>query len=114
MPDLAGARRLLGTLVVMAQAIARRVQVECPKCRTTIVWPADLSITQKGEIAEAARADRLGAVQLIRLRYLTDLRQAKALALHITSSGSKCHKCSAGVGTGELNCPKCRSLNLNW
>ena len=98
----------------MPQATAGKAQMECPKCRTTIAWPDDLSNGQKASIAEAVRAKRLAAVQFIQSRYLPDLREAKALALHIASAGNKCHKCSGGVREGEANCPKCGSLNLNW
>ena len=87
--------------------------IACPKCRQNVVWPEALSADDKSALAQASRRSRLEGAQLAHRKYDLDLREAKALSLHISEDG-RCHRCAAPV-TEELSiCTKCRSANLNW
>src|SRR5258706_16361593 len=90
-----------------------RPYIACPKCRTNVVWPEALSEDQKRLLAETSRKSRLEGAQFGASKLGLNLREAKALTLHISGEPGKCHRC-AGPITGEIAiCPKCRSGNLD-
>jgi len=43
-----------------------------------------------------------------------DLREAKALALHITRTKGFCHRCGSVIQGSESVCAGCNSANLDW
>jgi hypothetical protein len=72
-----------------------RTHIDCPKCRTTVVWLSKLTRLEVSTFG-------------------LELREAKALAFHITRSQGVCHRCTAQVIGSEPVCSKCRSANLDW
>jgi len=44
------------------------------------------------------------------------LAEAKAVAFHLSDTGSKCHRCNRELvdENEEVDCPMCRSMNLKW
>jgi hypothetical protein len=65
-------------------------------------------------LADQCRSSRLECAKLAISRFGFDLREAKALSLHITGERGKCHRCGASVA-GEISvCSNCRSANIDW
>src|SRR5262245_4982770 len=91
-----------------------RPHIVCPKCKTNVVWPLGLSAEEKQELADEVRSGPLNGTRWAHSRLGLDLREAKALSLHITREHGKCHRCGTAV-KGEVSvCRKCRSANLDW
>ena len=65
------------------------------------------------EIKSLRRSNRtLAAAQ--RLRHAgAVVKDAKAIAVHITLEPGKCHRCGMRL-TISRNCPNCRSFNYDW
>jgi rubrerythrin len=55
------------------------------------------------------------AMQHITAKSPLNLRDAKAIALHITQDSGTCHHCSYPL-TGEAtdHCPFCQAVNYDW
>lgn len=92
---------------------AGRSFIECCKCRTTVVWPADISAALAAEFAIAARRDRLEGMCFAESKLRLGPREAKVLSLHVTRPAGHCHKCGKPVEKGESICA-CRSANIDW
>ena len=91
------------------------VLVPCRKCRVDIIWPATLASSDRALFAETARAGIIAAIQLARSRFGFDGRQAKALAMHITSARGTCNRCRRPITPGEASiCEQCNAANLDW
>lgn len=43
----------------------------------------------------------------------SELRHAKAIAMHITLEPGKCHRCGAQLRVPR-ECPKCNAFNYDW
>jgi tRNA(Ile2) C34 agmatinyltransferase TiaS len=44
-----------------------------------------------------------------------ELRNAKAVEMHITRTAGVCQRCQGQLeSSGQTECPKCGSLNLDW
>jgi hypothetical protein len=63
-----------------------RPHIFCSKCKANVVWPASLSSEEKSRFAAEARESPLAAVKLTHERLGLNLREAKALAFHVTRS----------------------------
>jgi uncharacterized OB-fold protein len=91
-----------------------RPYIACPKCGQNVVWPEELAAHRRKELAAVSRRSRLEGVKFAHSILALDLREAKALALHVTNEGHRCHRCGSPV-VGELSvCTTCRSANLDW
>ena len=75
-----------------------------------------LSASEQSSVAELARARQvMAAMQLLHKISGIELRDAKAVEMHITRSHGICHWCSGPLeGAGQTECPKCGSLNFDW
>ena len=90
-----------------------RPHIECPRCRTTVVWPTDLPDPLKHQLAAVTRHDTLEGMQFAEKHIGLATREAKALALHITKAPGGCHRCGLSVSAGESVC-SCRCANIDW
>jgi hypothetical protein len=91
-----------------------RPHLECPKCHVCVVWPDALTLAQAAAFADVARRSRLEGAQYAHQKLGLDLREAKALAMHVIRTKGTCHRCESQVIGPESVCAKCRSVNLNW
>jgi hypothetical protein len=86
----------------------------CGKCRTCIILPDSISEEDKHKVADLCHADqRMEAIRHLRMSCLPDLREAKAIVIHVTGAKGICHRCRSPL-KGNETCPKCKSLNLDW
>jgi Zn finger protein HypA/HybF involved in hydrogenase expression len=79
-----------------------------------VAWPSSLSPEERARIAVEVRWNPLSAVKLIHGQFGFDLRDAKALAFHITRSAGECHRCHGALESKVSICPRCQSANLDW
>lgn len=91
-----------------------RPHIECPKCRTCVVWPGSLTLAQAAAFAELVRSDSLAGARHAHEHLGLGIREAKALTFHVTKSRGMCHRCGTAVEGAESVCVKCRSANLDW
>jgi hypothetical protein len=92
------------------------INTYCKRCRTSFPIP-DLSAEVLKPILIAIREDNtvLKAIPLIQKAGDLEIRKAKAVAMHITQAKGYCHKCKSKLsGSGQTECPKCQSINLDW
>jgi hypothetical protein len=92
----------------------RRPHIFCPKCKTSVAWPASLTAEEKSAIAAEVRASPLSGVKLAHAQFGLDLREAKALSFHITRKSGECHRCHRPLREEVAICAQCRSANLDW
>ena len=88
--------------------------IDCPRCRTTISWPADLDDARKADLATFARNKPVSVVKWLRDDQGLPLSEAKAIVSHISRSDDVCVRCRSTVARGETVCSNCKSANLNW
>lgn len=93
---------------------ANRPFIECPRCMGPIILPASPTDAQRADFAELARTDSMQAIRHARDVFDLDIREAKALTLHVTLVIGKCHRCGLAVTDRESICTKCNSVNLDW
>ena len=93
---------------------AGRPHIECPRCRTYVVWPISLTPAQRAAFAEVTRASALDGARYAEEVLGLNLREAKALSFHVTKRKGLCHRCGIAVTGTESVCTKCRSANLDW
>ena len=87
---------------------------KCSKCISTNV-PDEITTEQKNHIASLVRSSEpILAMKEIKEFLNLPLVNAKNIALHITITKGKCHRCSNDLVENEGNCPKCKRLNLDW
>lgn len=91
-----------------------RPHIECPKCRTYVVWPSGFTAEQKAALAVLVRSGTLEGFRYAHEALGLDLREAKALSYHITRSKGICHRCKSEIAGQETVCTKCQSANLDW
>jgi hypothetical protein len=91
-----------------------RPHIECPKCRTCVVWPSSLTSAETAAFAVSSRRSTLEAARYAHENLGLDLREAKALAFHITRIKGFCHRCNSKISGSESLCGTCRSANLDW
>ena len=91
-------------------------EVYCRRCRASFKLPL-LVDPDRARIVELARSrDVMGAMRLI-LKQASDidLRDAKAVEMHITYKPGICNRCTRPLPrAGQLECPNCGGLNFNW
>lgn len=86
---------------------------ECGKCLPVNV-PDDWTNEKKAEVATLIRKkDSFTTVQYFRPIGM-DLGVAKGIFLHVTREKGFCHRCRKNLIEYEGQCPKCKSLNLDW
>jgi hypothetical protein len=87
----------------------------CRRCRIDVVWPESLTLNDKALFADTARSSRVRAMQVAHSTFDIDLRQAKALSMHVTSARGKCNRCRRPIRPGEVSvCEQCNAVNLDW
>jgi Zn finger protein HypA/HybF involved in hydrogenase expression len=91
-----------------------RPYVFCPKCKTNVVLPPSLSPEEKSTIAAEVRASPVAAVKLNHERFGLNLREAKALAFHVTKKRGECYRCHRPLQDEVSICEQCHSANLDW
>lgn len=91
-----------------------RPHLLCGKCHTVLVLPETLDLHERQEVARIRRADAMAAIQHLTQHHGLDLREAKAIMLHIPLRAGECSRCHTSIPGGDAVCPKCQSLNLNW
>jgi hypothetical protein len=79
-----------------------------------VVWPPTLSLEEKAKIAAEVRESPLAAAKLNHERFGLNLREAKALAFHVTKKRGECHRCQQPLQGEVSTCGQCRSANLDW
>ncbi len=88
----------------------------CGNCGASWTEPDMLTDEQRCEVAALVRSGtEIAAMRQIREGNQLSLRDAKAIALHITRTPGTCHRCSYPLG-GEAtaHCPYCRAINYDW
>jgi Zn finger protein HypA/HybF involved in hydrogenase expression len=71
-------------------------------------------LAEKSEIAVKVRESSLAAVKLIHEQFGLNLREAKAVAFHVTKKHGECHRCHRPLQDEVSVCGQCRSANLDW
>jgi len=71
-------------------------------------------VEKKSKIAAEVRESPLAAVKLNHERFGLNLREAKALAFHVTKKHGECHRCHRLLQDEVSVCGQCRSANLDW
>ena len=92
-----------------------RTTVHCKRCRASFPLPA-LADAERERVASSVReGQHIQAIQLLRQLAGVDLRDGKAVEMHITRTRGICVRCRGALPTsGRTECPKCGSLNLDW
>jgi len=94
---------------------AAQASISCRRCGgTDIHWSSDLSEHDKATFAAKARENKIGSMKFARASFAMSLKDAKALALHVSDSGNRCHRCHGDIALGTSVCGPCNSANLNW
>lgn len=92
-----------------------RPHLSCKRCGTVLVLPESLDAAARREVARLRQADQAtAAIAYLRREHHLDLREAKAVTLHIPQSAGVCHHCRGPIATGDSVCSKCHCVNLNW
>lgn len=89
--------------------------VHCKRCRVSFPLPA-LPDPDRDRVASSVReGQHIQAIQLLRQLAGFDLRDGKAVEMHITRARGVCVRCGGQLPTsGQTECPRCGSLNLDW
>ena len=89
--------------------------IHCGRCGYDIAIP-ELSTDEKSMLLYLYRVGKsLSVVEQLRRVNGLDLAQAKAILDHLTPQSSQCHRCDFNtLAEGVSQCPKCKSVNLNW
>ena len=89
--------------------------MKCQKCNNQLILP-DLNEEQKQELLNFVRSgSKLRVVQRLRQLDKLDLKNAKALMMHINPTYGQCHECGyQGLNGTYVTCPNCKSTNTNW
>jgi hypothetical protein len=71
---------------------------------------------ERDRVVAAVRNDKhVEAIRLLREFAGVDLRDGKALEMHVTRNQGICVRCRGPLQEpGQTECPKCGSLNLDW
>ncbi len=93
----------------------RQSTVRCKRCRASFPLP-ELTDAERERVASSLReGQHIGAIQLLRQIAGFNLRDAKAVEMHITPKPGVCVRCHGPLpSSGQMECPKCGSLNLDW
>lgn len=93
-----------------------RLHIVCPQCRAIVLLCEDLDADVKRKIAELQRNNPVSAMNMLKLEYDCDLRQAKAIIAHtrVGDAHPRCRNCDSRVRPGSLLCPQCMSVTLDW
>ena len=91
-----------------------RPQLVCGKCKIILILPESLDLDERQEVARRRRAGPAATTRYLVEHHGLDLREAKAIVVHIPPTMGKCTRCRTPIPKGDISCPKCRSLNLNW
>ena len=89
--------------------------VLCEGCGAKLKVP-DLSTVDYAHLARVTREQGpfMALVQLGK-RWHMGLAESKILSEHISRTKGVCHKCQGPlVGSGEVVCQNCKSINLDW
>src|SRR6266851_4942155 len=90
-----------------------RPHLLCGKCETVLVLPDTLDLRERQKVARLRRTDPMSAIHYLTQHHELQLREAKAILLHIPPTAGRCTRCRTMIPMGDVACPKCRSLNLN-
>jgi uncharacterized paraquat-inducible protein A len=87
--------------------------IHCARCKTDIKMPS-LTKDEKADLVILNNAKgRTLAIEQVRLKTGLDLKESKALVIHMNKLGH-CNRCDHTLLQGEnITCPKCKSFNLN-
>ena len=90
-------------------------KLKCIRCHYELIIP-DFTNDQKRELLDMKRAGLdLQVVQRIKNIAKIDLKDSKALMMHINQNYGRCHRCNYdNLITENVICPKCKSVNTNW
>jgi hypothetical protein len=100
----------------MSAGEIRVSSLRCRGCQGRVQVP-DLEATDRARIAAlVANGDRLQAMTEIRRLTGWDLREAKRLLLHLTTTRGRCHfePCASELTSPVGICPICRRVNVDW
>ena len=88
----------------------------CERCRTQLPELAAVDALTRSLVGQHIRVhDSLEAMRELVRSSRFNLRQAKAVVMHVVQELGRCRRCSGEVGQGPFGvCPKCRSVNLSW
>jgi uncharacterized paraquat-inducible protein A len=90
-------------------------QIHCEHCGVFFNLP-ELSAEKRNRIVDLLRTNQFAeAIRLLPTSHGIELVDAKSIVYHITRKQSICHRCRTALpSTGQVVCPKCKSLNLDW
>jgi hypothetical protein len=92
-----------------------RPHLACKRCGTVLVLPESLDVAARREAARLRQSDQpMAAIDYLRGEHYLDLREAKAVMMHIPQTAGVCHRCRGPVVAGDSVCPKCHCVSLNW
>jgi Zn finger protein HypA/HybF involved in hydrogenase expression len=90
--------------------------VNCQRCGASVPI-LNLTAELEREISDTAiRVGRMQAILKLKEKTGVGLAEGKTVIHHLCDDGAKCHRCGRELldDRKEINCPKCRSLNLRW
>jgi len=89
--------------------------VHCKRCGASFPLP-ELADAERNRVASSVRdGQHIQEIQLLRQFAGFDLRDGKAVEMHITRTRGVCVRCRGQLPiSGQTECPKCGSLNLDW
>jgi hypothetical protein len=91
-------------------------ETPCRRCRARfrVALPDDWFSSE--ELASVLKENRLRFMEALCKVTGCTLTDAKGTMLHFTLEAGTCHWCAASIGLDEvlLECPRCRSLNLQF
>jgi hypothetical protein len=94
------------------------MKLKCPTGTAEVFVPDNLLAELKGEIGFVARENgRVQAMLELNNKTHIGLRESQAIVIHLIDKNGLSHRCKTQLGKGEEeeeDCPKCRSLKLNW
>ena len=87
----------------------------CMRCKSVVPTVA-LTAEEKQAVASIYRhGGPLAAIKQLTQHPGLGLLEAKSVALHLTQQPRCCHRCNyQELEAGEVLCPQCKSINLNW
>lgn len=92
------------------------MKVKCKNCVPVegIILP-NFNNIEKNLLVEFKRESPINGVKHLVNKYKLDPTQSKYIITHINPIFGKCNRCKFNdLNEGNINCPICKSLNLNW
>jgi len=88
---------------------------KCGRCRGEWSRPIGLTASVKRNALELRLVPSIAEPTALLARSGLSMRDAKAVALHLSTERSACHRCGSVLDSGDVVvCGECRALNYDW